>query len=334
MLRYCARVPFVVYADFEAMVRSTGDEHPVRGHKSFEYERQTPFSVGYTIVSTFPQFERSFKYCVGEGCVHWFMEHMLEFANDAMKFYYDEKRLQNDYLVDRWFETEYQCHICHKPFQSAKEKVRDHDHVTGMYRGAAHRWCNIRLRRTCKIPVFFHNFRGYDSHFVSMALKDFPGHDIKVIGQGMEKYLTLSFGKYLVFKDSLQFLGSSLQTLATNLAKGGVDQFANLKKRFPNENDDGMRLIVRKGVYPYEYMDSFERLKEPRLPPKDAFFSKLINAGISDEDYAHAQLVWRHFNMKTMRDYHNLYLASMSVIHFFMTSECIPHLNMNMISPI
>ena len=52
MNRFCAPAPFVVYADFEAMVRSTGDEHPVRGHKSFDYESQTPFSVGYTIVST------------------------------------------------------------------------------------------------------------------------------------------------------------------------------------------------------------------------------------------------------------------------------------------
>ena len=95
-----------------------------------------------------------------------------------------------------------------------------------------------------------------------------------------------------------------------------------------------MRLFVRKGVYPYEYMDSFARLQETQLPPKDAFFSTLTNAGISDEDYAHAQLVLRHFNMTRMRDYHNLYLASMSVIHFFMTSECIHHLNMNMISPI
>ena len=69
-------------------------------------------------------------------------------------------------------------------------------------------------------------------------------------------------------------------------------------------------------------MDSFERLKEPRLPPKDAFFSKLHNAGISDEDYAHAQLVCRHFNMTRMRDYHNLYLASMSSTPFFLFSDC------------
>ena len=160
-------------------------------------------------------------------------------------------------------------------------------------------------------PVDFPYLPGYHSHFVTLAIKDFPGHDIKVIGQGMEKFLTLSLGKYSVFKDSLQFLGSSLQTLSTNLAKGVVDQFVNLKKRFPNEKDEGMRLILGKGVYPYEYMDSFAGLQETHLPPKDALFSKLINAGISDEDYAHAQLVWGHFNMTRMRDYHNLYLASM-----------------------
>ena len=50
MFRFCAPARFVVYADFETILRSTGDEHVVRGNKSFEYENQTPFSVGYTIV--------------------------------------------------------------------------------------------------------------------------------------------------------------------------------------------------------------------------------------------------------------------------------------------
>ena len=105
LYRFCAPAPFVLYADFEAMVRSTGDEHPVPGHRSFDCQSQRPFSVGYTIVSTFPQFVRRFTYFVREGCLPWFLEHMLEFADEAMKFYY-EKRLQNDYLVDRWFATE------------------------------------------------------------------------------------------------------------------------------------------------------------------------------------------------------------------------------------
>ena len=138
-------------------------------------------------------------------------------------------------------------HLPHLPFnKNHTGKVRDHDHVTGKYRGAAHKWCNIRLRRTCKIPIFFHNFRGYDSHFIAMATKEIPEVDIKVIGQGMEKYLTLSLGKYLVFEDSLQFLGSSLATLAKNLEKTGLESFVQLRKKFHGFEAKNMRLLVRK----------------------------------------------------------------------------------------
>ena len=70
--------------------------------------------------------------------------------------------------------------------------------------------------------------------------------------------------------------------------------------------DDKLELLTRKGVYPYEYMNSLERLKETQLPPKEAFYSRLNDEGISDEDYAHAQKVWETFEMKNLEYYHNL----------------------------
>ena len=72
-----------------------------------------------------------------------------------------------------------------------------------------------------------------------------------MIGQGMEKYLTLSLGKYLVFKDSLQFLVSSLATIAKNLLKRGLESFKNLSRKFIGTEAREFRLHVRKGVYPY-----------------------------------------------------------------------------------
>jgi len=66
-------------------------------------------------------------------------------------------------------------------------------------------------------------------------------------------------------------------------------------------------LLLRKGVFPYDYMDSTERLNETQLPPKTAFYSILSREGINDGDYEHAQKVWKEFGMKTLRDYHNLY---------------------------
>ena len=63
-----------------------------------------------------------------------------------------------------------------------------------------------------------------------MTLKDFEGVEIRVIGQGMEKYLNLSLCKYLVFKGSLQFLGSSLDTLTKKLVNTGLLSFKHLRK--------------------------------------------------------------------------------------------------------
>ena len=67
-------------------------------------------------------------------------------------------------------------------------------------------------------------------------------------------------------------------------------------------------LLLRKGIYPYDYMDRFERLQETQLPPKEAFRSTLTGEHISEEDYTHAQRVWGVFGCKTMREYHDLYL--------------------------
>ena len=74
--------------------------------------------------------------------------------------------------------------------------------------------------------------------------------------------------------------------------------------------EEDLALMTRKGVYPCEYMDSFERFQEPQLPPKDAFYSSLTEEGISKIDYTHAQRVFNHFDMIDLRDYHNFHLLT------------------------
>ena len=69
-------------------------------------------------------------------------------------------------------------------------------------------------------------------------------------------------------------------------------------------------LMKQNGVYPYDYMDSFDKFGDQQLPPKDSFYSILPDEGISDVQYQHAQNVWNTFNMNIMGDYHDLYLQS------------------------
>ena len=69
-------------------------------------------------------------------------------------------------------------------------------------------------------------------------------------------------------------------------------------------------MLLRKGVYPYEDMDNWEKFDETTLPPKEAFYSKLNLKGIKDEDYTHAQKVWKVFGIKNRGEYHDLYAKS------------------------
>lgn len=106
------------------------------------------------------------------------------------------------------------------------------------------------------------------------------------------------------FIDSFKFMAAGLESLVNNLPK---EAFRNLKRYYEGEK---LQLLLRKGVFPYDWFDGFDKLNATQLPPKDAFYSRLNDTDITDEDYQHAQKVWETFEIKTMRDYHNLYLKS------------------------
>ena len=90
-------------------------------------------------------------------------------------------------------------------------------------------------------------------------------------------------------------MASSLDKLSSTLK---IDKFLNLKKYY---SDNQLRLLLRKGVYPYDYVECLKKLDETSLPPKVEFYSKLTSKGITDEDYQHAHTVWNEFNIE---DYH------------------------------
>jgi hypothetical protein len=311
------RCPFVAYADFECLTEPALPNNVVVGHqikRTQITQNHTPCSAGLKLVSDFPQLNNyPYESFTGVDCVQRFLRKLLVLSEMCMTFLVDDQRL----IMTPADETEYQkaeeCHICRKPFNLAGpswQRVRDHDHITGRFRGAAHSKCNLGLRKTYKIPIFIHNFRGYDSHLIVMCLEHFPTVPISIIGQGLEKYLTLAWGGHLVFKDSFQFLDSSLETLISNLKACARHKFKQLDTGFATSTQAQRDMLVRKGVYPYDFMTGWNRLDDPQLLTRVQFFNKLRQEACRTDDYAHAQLVWREFGCQTMRDYHELYLKT------------------------
>ena len=255
------------------------------------------------------------------------------------------------------FKNAIKCYACGLDLKEY-DRVRDHCHLTGKYRGAAHSKCNLKMRTPKFVPVLFHNLEGYDSHLFVKSL----GGKVSCIPKTDEKYI--SFSKYIEindntksdeemrliravramewtkeeiaemidwtdeeidqvlnltdeecektklkpktseirFLDSIKFTLKSLDALAKGL---GQDQFKSLEKEM-GDNE----LLKKKGVFPDEFMTDFEKLNVNKLPPKSKFYSRLNDSNITDEEYKHAENVWKEFNCKTMRDYHDLYLKT------------------------
>ena len=176
------------------------------------------------------------------------------------------------------FQLSNSCWNGNELFDVGDEKLRDHCHITGKYRGASHFSCNASLKLSKKVYVIFQNLRGYDSHLI---IKDIGKFDVKisVIQNGLEKYMAFTINKNLVFIDSMQFINSSLDSLVKNLSD--ID-FKYLPEKFSAEL---LELVKEKGVYLYEYMDSFKKFSEDKLPNKSKFFSSLKDESIREKDY-------------------------------------------------
>ena len=169
--------------------------------------------------------------------------------------------------------------------------------------------------------MIFHNLLGYDVHLFIRELSKHTS-SMGVIAKNKEDYISFSIkvkvgtrlGKNgvevpievdLRFIDSFRFMSSSLDSLVNNLSRGG-----HKFRGFMGYTRKQWSLLVRKGVYPYEYMDSWSKFEEDRLPSINDFYSKLNMSGISDDDYEHAKRVWGEFGLRNLVEYHDLYLKT------------------------
>ena len=202
-------------------------------------------------------------------------------------------------------EKQTNCYACKKPLlhKFYRDAVKDHCHLTGEYRGAAHSECNLKLKinpKTHQVPVVFHNLRGYDAHHLMQAMANL-NKEVKCVANNMEKYITFSVDG-LRFIDSLNFMQRSLDSLVEVTPKEELKITKSISKC--------SELLYKKGIYPYEYVDSFEKFAETSLPPKEEFYSSLNDQHISEEEYTHTKEVWKTFDCKTLGDYHDLYVKT------------------------
>ena len=316
-------VPVVCYADFESILKPLHDREKSKTHEHI------PCGFCFHLVSPFLETEPVLRRAENEinDLPGDFIRELISRVKQA------HLQLQKKEMIPlskeewaRFHETEV-CWLCRKAFGKGKNrKVRDHCHYTGKFRGAAHQSCNLKFQRPKFTPVFFHNLQNYDAHLFVRALglmdevlkiKCIPNNGEKYISFSLkfelkripkwdfktEKWKEVVVEHEIRFLDSFKFTLEGLEELVKNLSLEDLKETT----RFFGEKID---LISRKGVYPYEFMNDFEKFKKQSLPKKTSFFSRLKQEKISDEDFEHAQRVWKKFRLKNMGDYHDLYLKT------------------------
>ena len=303
------KVPFVIYADFETVnvKLHTCIQNP-------ECASTTPTAkleacgFAYKVVCEDPQHTKPTVIYRGPNASNKLIESLLEEQKEIKEILsHIEPMPEHDGLID----SAKSCCLCKKEFtlydRTYQKIVTHHNHLTGAIIGAACNSCNLNCKQSKFIPVMFHNLRNFDAHILCESLGEFKDYSLRCIPQTSERYVSFSLGD-LRFLDSFQFLPSSLETLVDNLKQDGFDAFPHLLSEF--EQREQVELLMRKGVYPYEYMDSFYRFDEKELPSIEEFYSSIKKEDISDEDYEHAQKVFQEFKLSSLGDYHDLYVKT------------------------
>ena len=234
---------FRIYADFEA---DNENDDSIVGNKTTNIYKQNPVLNGYHIISELEDVLKSdyYKSTLGYNNVDWFVDEIIKLENE-MAFYF--KNTNKDIIMTDEDEEDYRknniCRFCEKNIES--DKVRDHCHLTGNYRGPAHSKCNINVtqKQSNFIPFIFHNFGNYDCHMFFKKLVDEKNDKVKfdIIPKTNEEYISVTYG-CIRFIDSYRFLSSGLDSLVKTLVDNSNKTLKNLKEEIV-DNDEILNII-------------------------------------------------------------------------------------------
>ena len=306
------KFPFVCYVDFESIL---SDYIEKRGKTKILNKH---ICCGYSLIVIRGEKDIFFHdFYRGINAIQHFLKNLknvLNKINNEIDFNVKMDPLTHEQQEE--FNNSTECYLCKrkyslKPDQSGFHhvKVREHCHITGKYNGSSCNECNILYRIPKTLPIFAHNLKGYDSHLIISQLNEKHFEKCEIIPVNIEKFIAFKLDS-IQFLDSFNFLASSLDKLVENLRKSDYD-FPITKKLYNEKfgySKELNHLLLRKGIYMYEYMNSFERFNETNLPPKENFFSSLNQTNITDEDYEHAKIVWKKFNISNLGEYHDMYV--------------------------
>ena len=399
--------PVAVYLDFESTlekVKDRDDKDIKEDSTTKPYQKHVANSCGIKFNCIHNEYSKDLKIINNSNEDILLEETIIELEELALYSYNLFNQNKTTYkLSDTTADIHNKtmcCYECKKQFSDDNIKVIHHDHITGNYISSICNNCNLNFKLKPFLPIYIHNLKGYDSHFLIPALARFGYQETKeelisAIPCNEEKYIIFQkkikvdvkkgndkemtkkqkwhidnntpLGKKLLeddkdktiyfeirFLDTIAFMPSSLCELVNNLNPKNdeiktkneifeklinddlldenkkielindfhnniklinLNQIKELREIYKNtslhfEDNEEFLMMITKGIYPYDYISSYDNLNEIQLPRIEDFYSNLTNEECSLTDYTKAQIVYNKFSCKTLLDYHNIYLSS------------------------
>lgn len=284
-------------------------------HKTAVVSEQPPFAFAYVLVDRDGKVRERDTY-VGKDAAVQFIKTVVDVADRYLPTLSPGEPLTLTAREKRKLRERSDCYLCGEHMEE-DERVIDHDHLNGKFLGVAHSKCNLQRVEQSRLTCFAHNFSGYDSHFLVKALGEEKLKKVvwrvEAIPQNTQRFKTITLNRKIKFVDSLQFLQGSLAGLVETLVASGssfriLDELVPFSGTWHQQLKD---LLLRKGVYPYSFATSIEKMANQReLPPRACFTSELTGEECGEEDYEHAQKVWEEFDCRDMLDYTKLYVET------------------------
>lgn len=224
--------------------------------------------------------------------------------------HYEPLHMTNQNVLD--FDNTKVCIACQKPFLPGQITTRDHCHFTGLYRDKLHQSCNLLRRKDSRIILYAHNFVGYDSNIIIKQIYKI-NKPISILSHNSQKIRQITLDNFFIFRDTLEFLGTSLDSLVKLTRESGLNfHFIKQHKKYLNAAPDNkstiLDLMCSKGVLPYSWISNINILKQStNLPEKKYFFNEIDDTNISAQNYAFAQNFFKYFECKNMLEYTKLY---------------------------
>ena len=265
-----------------------------------EINKHTPSGYSLFTHCSFDKTKNKLDYYRGKDCMKKFCKDLRKHATKIINY---EKKKMIPLTIKEEIDHNKQkiCYICKKEFD---KKIMKQEIIAII---------RIIYKIPKEIPIVFHNGSTYDYHFIIKELvKEFDG-SFECLGENTEKYITFSapikkkienknieITYKIKFIDSFRFMSSSLSKLVDNLTEGlhnnrCVDcEFCLDYIKTKNEKS------LRKDVFPYEYMDNWERFFETSLPNKESFYSNLNMENINYIDYRHSNNLFKRFKFKNL----------------------------------